>query len=320
MIAWLVVSALAGPPQGANDGCVVGVPAVHAPAITAVFAGMPERVVIAPMASVGTTIDANVEILLAWDALALARAASGATAAFADAVPVLPWAVELGVAIAVGTVTDAGGTIDWEELALHPALHDRLGILAPEIDGSPWLGAMESAQRHGDRDDHVIALWTTLDARCGRLLDSEDALRTGLSGGSLAAAIAPRSRLGRTVADSGGRLQLASLRSGDRAPVGFLVANRAGVSAQRVAVRLRENALQQEIAAALGLSPAGVGTSGEDRRRLVGLWGRFETEVRGRGRSVEAVADRLDLVFGIVFVVIALIVWRSTRGKDAAVG
>ncbi len=102
--------------------------------------------------------------------------------------------------------------------------------------------------------------------------------------------------------------------------MGFLVANRAGVSAQRVAVRLRENALQQEIAAALGLSLAGVGTSGADLGRLVGLWGRFETEVRGRGRSVETVADRLDLVFGIVFVVIALIVWRSTRGKDAAVG
>lgn len=320
MIACIVATVSACHPQGPNDGCVVAVPAVHAAAITALFAGAPERIVVVPLASLGTAVSADIEVLLAWDEWALARAASGGAPVFAGAVPELPWSVELGVAVAAGTLADDASAVDWEELALHPALHDRLGIVAPEIDGAPWLGAMASAQRHGDRDDDVIALWTTLDARCGRLLDSQDALRTGLSGGTLAAAIAPRSWLGRAVADSGGRLRLASLRDGDRAREGFLVAPRAGTAAMRLAARLRENSLQRELAAALGLSLAGAAAHETDPRRLVGLWAQFETRVRGRGRSVETVADRLDLVFGVAFVVVALFVWRSTRGKNGPGG
>ena len=47
-------------------------------------------------------------------------------------------------------------------------------------------------------------------------------------------------------------------------------------------------------------------------------WQRFEHQVRGRGRGVEQLADWLDIVFGLAFVLCAWLLWRSMRSESGS--
>jgi hypothetical protein len=238
----------------------------------------------------------------------------------APAVPfVLPWRTDhVLVATAAAAVewTPAAGTCTWEDLALHPALHDRLRIVGPEVDGGPWLAMMRHRLARGEPEANGYALWTTIDARAGALQTTH---------GDPPAAAAPAAKLfwllPRHLAEPwpGGEqwpVQDSAVR------LGCGLGSRASPGLVDVLVRLTGPELVRSVAGRLGL-PTGP-SSGADAPPLdptaAAAWtARFEATVRGRGRTVERLADVLDLLFGAAFALVAATWWwRQHRGHRRA--
>lgn len=278
-----------------------------------------DQVVVDATAATGTESPAGAQVLLFFDEWTLARlAAVGALEPLAQPESWfdLPFTHEL-VVVGTNEVLPADRTgLDWDELALHPALHDRLGIVAPEVDGAPWLSAMQSRLLRGERADAGVAVWTTLDARAFGLASSYAQLQAGLVAGTLVGAIGPRTTMAALAEGSGGRLRLGRLGGENRARFGLAVTAAGDRAAHAVASRLRDPAIRQELAAAAGMTVAPpTDAPALDGPIALAFWNRFESDVRGRGRGIERLADGLDIVFGSLFVVCAWFVWRSLRGQ-----
>jgi hypothetical protein len=242
---------------------------------------------------------AQAAVLLLWDEWTLTRAA----AAGAEVVA-LPFADAVVVIAEAGVTAVGGGLGVWEAVAVQPRWHDRLGLVAPEVDGGPWLAAMQHRLARGDRDDAGLALWTTLDARAGRLADAYAAVVADLVAGRLGAAIGPRRVLAPCVtrADEPRRWELLPAGSARR---GIAVTVAGGAPERAIARALAAPDRQQAlaVAAALELAPAAAGTVSVAQAQR--WWLRFEAQVRGQGRGVERLAEWLDLLFGIGFLACA---------------
>lgn len=200
----------------------------------------------------------------------------------------------------------------WEGLALQPELRGRLGLCPPSVDPMPWIDAMLEAYRGGRGEDYGIALWTTLDARLAAPLSSHDALHEALRSGQLAAAVLPRD-----LVQADATLRLTSFEhGGPDLLVGDAVYGAGADELMFVAVA----ALRQR--PALVASPAASGSGRPDLRHWPlpapsDRWLlRHGQEVLGRGASVEAVADWLDLVFGLLFLLVLFLIWRHLRKHD----
>ena len=184
---------LAQEPQAAP--VVVGVPAVFAEAVRAPLQQLfADSVTLQPVANLGAQAPADVEVFLLFDEWTLARlqasqalAPAGPTAATPVAAQppyMLAWTGECAVAVG-GEIAAAGLLPDtWNELALNPSYRDRFGIVAPEVDGTPWLLAMLDRLERELVDTQGKALWRTLDARAGVLQGSYGDLVTALVEGA----------------------------------------------------------------------------------------------------------------------------------------
>jgi len=255
--------------------------------------------------SLAAPVAAEPGIWLLWDEWTLARAAGMGVRLLA-----LPFRDELVFVAAPDTVGDAGTVLTWEAVAMAPSLHDRLGLVAPEVDGGPWLAALQQRLTRGEGVDAGIALWTTLDARAHRLYGSYDELARDLGAGRLGAGIGPRQPFASVLRVAGPRLQVQRLPGA--CARGIAIAAAAGARAQRIAAELRAPDRLRALAAAAGVTAADTSAS-LDPALANEWWQRFETHVRGRGRGVEQLADRLDLVFGIGFLVCAWFLYRALR-------
>lgn len=306
---WLVAPAVVLAQQ---PPCTVAVPAVFAvralPVLRQVFG---HDVVVAATAAITMEPPPGAHVLFGWDEWTFAR-----LAAVVD--HELAFEVRHGTAVLTAVCPTGIEELTWEDLALRSDFHDRLGIVAPEVDGSVWLLARQHALGRG-RDDAAIALWTTLDARANHLLRGYDVLERGLEDGSLAVGIGPLAFLEPMVASAAGRLRL--VRLGDGAAVarlGIGIVTNGGAVASAAADRLRVPANRQALADALGLALARPGPASIGLDEARGLWMRFEQDVRGRGRGAERIADWLDLTFGVLFVVCAFVLWRVLRRDPPA--
>ncbi|MBL9077681.1 MAG: hypothetical protein JNL08_09265 [Planctomycetes bacterium] len=248
-------------------------------------------------------------VLLGFDEWTLARADAAVEAIalpFADTIVLVHDA-----AVAAG---DTAPT--WESVALDPALHDRLGLAGPEVDAATWLAALRGRLGHGGGEAAGIALWTTLDARAGRLAASAAAVVDGVVSGRFAAAIGPAVWFRDLPARAGGPLRASPL-SGPEVRRGVAVTASADARTRALAASLAEPQRAREVAGWLGLGPAAGGppvvTAAAARR----WWQQFEVDVRGRGRGAEQLADWLDLAFGLGFLVCALLLWRALRKAPA---
>jgi hypothetical protein len=299
--------------QPPPPACTVSVPAVFAEKVSPVVQRLVEGVIVEASAKVVSAPPPAAQVLLLHDEWTLARlAASRSLAESGSRVAyVLSWSCEYGVAVASGVVPTERDP-EWEELALAPSLHDRLAIVAPEVDGAPWSLAMRHRTAAGGSEDDGVALWTTLDARAGRLLGGYETLRAGLADGTYAAGLGPVPWLGHVVQDAGGRLRLARLRGSPRAVFGTALVAGADERSRTVVARLSEPAVVEELARACGMAAAPA-VPATDPRRAIERWQRFERDVRGRGRDIERVADWLDLAFVVAFIACALLLWRFLR-------
>ena len=294
--------------------CVVSVPGVFAERVEAVVQRLVAGAVVAESPDVRHEPPQGADVLLLHDEWALARlAAAGALSIRADTgiAYELPWSCEYVVA-AAGDAVPADRDAQWEELALAPSLHDRLAIVAPEVDGAPWSLALAHRTAVSGTEDDGIALWTTLDARAGRLLAGYDELRTGLADARFAAGVGPLPLLAEVAKESNGRVRLVRLRGNGRAAFGIALVAGAGESARAAVARLTEADAIDELARACGMLRSQLEPS-IDPTRADAQWRRFERDVRGRGRGVEQLADWLDLAFVVAFVAAALVLWRFLR-------
>ncbi len=203
-------------------------------------------------------------------------------------------------------------TWTWQELALNPELHDRLGLVDPAGDGGPWAAMLRGELQRGGSQADVLALWTTFDARAGRLYADQLAAHDAFVAGSVTAWVAPRGlALGTAI---GGRdvqrhpIEASSVRLGvtlrpgaDPAWPGLLDA-------------LGQEALQ-DIARAAGVDLAAPGVPALPADVAADLFTAFGTQVRGRGRNVEDLADWIDLVFVIASLGLLLLVWRKLQRR-----
>ena len=316
--------------------------ALPTPVVVSVAAAGSERVIaflsaqfgaditVEAVASIGATPPAGPRVFLLWDEWTLARlAGAGALRSLQQeqvevgappmdrAQPfVLPFAREYAVAVTVDVPRGAGPGRTWDELALDMAFHDRLGIVVPEVDGSPWLLAMRHRLERGEPSRAGIALWTTLDARAGRLASTYASMIEDLVGGRLAACVGPRDQLGVAVDRSAGRLRLEPLDGPQRVRFGIAVTADASPRAVDLARRLLESARIRDLAAAAGMVAVDAGPEALAAEVACAWWERFEHDVRGRGRSTERLAEWLDLVFGVLFLVCLWFVWRTLRNAE----
>lgn len=255
-------------------------------------------------------VPAEPRLWLLWDEWTLSRAAAAGAQLLA-----LPFADELAIVAVPGAFEDQAAPT-WEAIAMAPSLHDRLGLVAPEVDGGPWLAAMRQRLVRGEGIDQGIALWTTLDARAGRLHGSYASLLEDLGAGRLTAGIGPRRSFAAALQRAAGALRA------DRLPGtcarGFAIAPMAGPRARRIADDLLLPDRMRELAAAAGLTVDARQTASLAPETARVWWQRFETHVRGRGRGAEQLADALDVVFGIGFLVVAWFVYRALRRAPAA--
>ncbi len=299
--------------------------AVATPAVAVVVpASMPARlgdllaalygdgVVVETATTIRVPVPADPRVWLLWDEWALARAVAAGVQVLA-----MPFRDELVLVAEPGAVPDDGVLPTWEAIAMAPALHDRLGLVGPEVDGGMWLAAMQQRLLRGDGEDAGIALWTTLDARAGRLYDDPAAVARDLAAGRLAAAIGPRRWFHDVVDRHAVPLRVAAVPG--VAWRGIAVAAGGGERARRLAADLQEPERLRALAAAVGLTvvePRPVSLQPELARHW---WQRFDTQVRGRGRGAEQLADWLDLAFGIGFLVCGWFVWRALRNSPPPV-
>lgn len=299
MNTFAIVLAFASLGAGAVAQVEIAVPPRFAERVTPVLhreLGAGVKVVATPSV---TTVPAG-DVHLLFDEWTLARV--GTTVELA-------WESEYAVAVASNAFADDETERDFESLALRAAIDGRLGIVAPEVDGAPWsLALREALPRRGV--DGVNALWATIDARAGRLRDSDAALIADLRAGGLDAAIGPVTLLAPVVAENAGRLRLDRLRGDARAALGFAIGATAGAEARAVAERLRDPAVQQAIADAAAVTLVARRTALTSTTALA-WWEQFTTKVRGRGKSLERLADGLDLAFGLLFLVCGWLLWRA---------
>ena len=322
-----VAPTLAGQ-AAAADRVVVAVPAVAAGRVTPLLREwFGDTVAVQAVAAMGSERLAAPCVLLLWDEWTLARlAAVGAlgsmpapedgNAARQGGVFVLPFGCDHGIAVDTRVLAAVAAPRSWEDLALHPDLHDRLGLVGPEVDGSPWLLAMQQRLLRGDREDAGVALWTTLDARAGTLATSYETMLADLTGGRLAAAIGPGWVLDEAVVRASGRLRLEPLAAPRRTRLGIAVAAGSVGPHLSVARRLAGSTSVDAVAEILGLAAADGAAAPLESDVARRWWLRFERDVRGRGRGAERLADLLDMLFGVLFLVCAWFLWRSLRSAN----
>ncbi len=329
----LLLCATGLPALPAQTGAlVVGVPAVFAEAARPLLQGwFGDELAVLPLLAVGTEPPPGVSIFLLCDEWLLARLQQrGALSEWpverlggADARPmageafVLPFRAEYSVVLHADFQAQEATFTTWEELAITPALHDHLGIVGPEIDGSPWLLAMQNRLLRLEGEPAGMALWTTIDARAGRFAGSYAELMTGLADGSLLAAVVPRAVFEPAVAGRDGFLRVRPLAEPNHARFGLALAKAADPRAVAMVEQLLSATSLRALAAAAAMVTevqSGPALGGADS---LAFWQRFESAVRGRGRRVEAVADWLDLVFGAAFLVLLVLLLRSQRRREA---
>ncbi|MBL8749376.1 MAG: hypothetical protein JNK78_09450 [Planctomycetes bacterium] len=318
--AWLAVAAPA-----VAQRIAVGVPAVFASRVAEVIDGIAgdDAVVVATGTMAASLSGEAVHVLLLQDEWTLARLAAADRLAPLDGEAlsfVVPFTVPVVLACADSGFVVGGADIAWDELALRPELHDRLGLAAPEVDGGPWLCAFREALRRGGSEDHGIAIWTTLDARAGRLVTSVDEVLEGLRGGSFAAAVGPANWFTGPSAQGRASLRTIPVRCGVQAAYGSGLLAGAPPAARGVFRRLDADTARRSLAAAAGFAVADGAAGAIDPGNAVAWWRRFDAEVRGRGRSVERIADWLDAVFAVLFLVVAFVAWRTLRRAPAERG
>ncbi|MBK8097035.1 MAG: hypothetical protein IPK26_08010 [Planctomycetes bacterium] len=232
---------------------------------------------------------------------------------------VLPFAVRYVLVHRPALLATPAVPATWDALALEPLLHDRLGLCDPSIDPAPWLAAMAQRVRDGDGERAGQALWTTLDARAGSYPRSHQAALAGVAEGRLLAALLPRAVL-RSGAGATPAVELAEaeLADGVFALAGIAVLGDASPAA---AERLATPAAVTELTRALGLEPVAPlldrpSLARVDLARAESWLQLFETSVRSRGRSAESVADWLDVVFGLVFLIFVVFAWLWLRRNE----
>ena len=242
---------------------------------------------------------------------------------------VLPWTLRYELAYAVEVFGETPPRT-WEDLALAHEMHDRLGLCPPRVDPTPWLAAMEESLLGGNGQKAGFALWTTLDARVPGYAGDYGELQEGLANGALVAAVMPRpiaSQLRQRLASEGGR-QLRGSGLGLGTPVariGLAVQGALDPETEALLRLLAAEPLRTDLAGKMGLEVAVSGGAGVGRAELDGpavdRWlQHFETEVEGKGRGVEAIADALDLAFTLLFFGGIFGIWLYYRrnGKDPA--
>jgi hypothetical protein len=330
---WFLGSLVLAQEQKPVAPVVLGVPAAFAEALRAPLGGLlGDTVAVHAIASIGMDAPADVEVFLLCDEWMLARlqargvlgdtpgglptggsAPGPATGSF-----VLSCTGEC--VIALGDEVDAAGVLPdtWDELALNPGLRDRFGIVAPEVDGTPWLLAMSERLARQEGDTVGKALWRTLDARSGNLWPSYAELGAAALDGRVQVAVGLRGPLAQAAERSNGRVRIAPLKGGHLGRFGVGVAANASANTLGVVRQLLQPETMRSLADAVGLGVLQVSRSPLDAAVAQAWWQGFETTVRGRGRSVEQLADWLDLGFGALLLVILWFLWRSHRRREAA--
>jgi hypothetical protein len=234
----------------------------------------------------------------------------GAIAPAASATAFLPFAVDhvlLGSA-ELGPVR----TWTWQELALSHELHDRLYLPDAKSDGGPWAAMLRDGLLQGLGHDGVVALWTTADARRAAALADAAAAADAASRGALSGWIAASGPTLRTPLPAGFvRHPIAG--SQVRLGVGLPPA---AVAAWRERLDRLDGPALTRLAAALGVevaAPSGALLPGD---LAAELWTSYTTQVRGRGRQLEELADGLDLGFALASLAVLLVLWRVLRRSE----
>lgn len=269
-----------------------------------------ERLLQPAMPGASATVDPNEAATAHWfvDEWTLSRLAHARGSAALDVGPPLPFAVEYVLLAAPELGPSRIRT--WEELALEPALHDRLAVPDPTLDGGPWAAMLLDAIERGAGLGGAQALWTTVDARAAAEAP------TGLRG----IAAVQAGRLVGVVVPAGPSLRIAEAASlarhpiaGHRARLGIAVTGDAGPWREALA-GLDEQAWRR-LAAAVGLEIAAAGSPPLPGDLAESLWRIHQTEVQGRGRGLEELADGLDLVFALGSLVVLVVVWRRLAAR-----
>ncbi|MCA8965719.1 MAG: hypothetical protein H6838_08710 [Planctomycetes bacterium] len=202
----------------------------------------------------------------------------------------------------------------WQDLALAPELHDRLALVDPAADGGAWAAMLRAElQRGGSRGD-VLALWTTLDARAGRLFGGHAAAGEALAAGRVLGWVAPRGYALRWPAPAGRDLVRHEIAA-SRVRLGVLVRPAADAAWRGLLAGLGDEALR-DIARAAGVDLAAPGVPALPADLAADLSAAFDAQVRGRGRGVEDLADWIDLAFAVGSLALLLFVWRRLRRAE----
>ena len=303
---------------------VVAVPAHRAERVRDWLSGQRERFSVEPAAELGDAPLSGSRILLLWDEWTLARHAASlqpiapqATGLRATQPFVLAFAGDYALAVATSVPAAAGAQRAWHELAMDDAFAGRLGIVAPEVDGSPWLLAMRDRLERGESDGIGVAWWTALDGCAGTLASAYAPMLEDLIGGRLTACVGPRDLLRAAAERSPGSVRVESIAGPDRARFGLAVTADALPRVVDAARWLADPERVVQLAAAAGLSVAGEMPAALPPDIARKWWGRFQSDVRGRGRATELLDDWLDLVLFVLFLVCLLFVWRSLRKEKS---
>jgi hypothetical protein len=242
-------------------------------------------------------------------------AARGAVGRGAGDTWLLPW--QLRYAIVTRSRAEGSPPGDLEALALATGLQDRLALCAPDVDPVPWLLGMQLFLEQGRAETAGFGLWTALDARAGSYANDPDAAFTALADGRADAAVLPRPLLAARGLPPG--CIAAPAGPVDGVPLGFAVVSPAGSGALALAAQLA-GADAARLLGGLDLAPVVL-----ERPPLLACdverWlAHFDQHVRGRGRSVERVADVLDYVFLALFAAVVAGYWLYQRRAQARAG
>src|SRR5262245_2955758 len=149
MVAGLLGSQHEACAQEVTVPVVVTVPAHRCVRVSVWLSAEREGCFVEPAPSLGDGTLAGSRVLLLWDEWTLARHSASLrsiapeVAGSRAAEPfVLPFICDYALAVATSVQNAAGPGRTWHELAMDEAFAGRLGIVAPEVDGSPWLLAM----------------------------------------------------------------------------------------------------------------------------------------------------------------------------------
>ncbi|HZN38031.1 MAG TPA: hypothetical protein VFD82_04465 [Planctomycetota bacterium] len=319
MVAGLLGSVHEARAQEATARVVVTVPAHRAEGVRAWLSAHRAGFVVEPAENLGEGPLSGSRLLLFWDEWTLARhsaslrpiaprAGSPAAEPF-----VLEFAGDYALAVATSVPTAAGPGRAWHEIAMDEALAGRLGIVAPEVDGSPWLLAMRDRLERGEPENIGLAWWTALDARAGTLSGAYAPMLEDLIGGRLGACLGPRDLLRAAAFRSAGRVRVESIAGPNGARFGLAVTADATAPVLDAARWLADPDRVADLAAVVDMFVAGETPAALSRDIARRWWDCFQRDVRGRGRATERLADWLDLVFFVLFLVCMVFVWRSMR-------